>query len=144
MKCRALLVFIFFSCIPFAADADSGVTGIWTAHDVGFPPWTLTLKADGVELSGTVQQGARGSSGYNTTLTMPAAIYDGEIDGNKITFKCQDPWTHDRTITLAGIVNGDEISFTRTVVVRPGGNPGTNGIFGISGAAQFTAQRVAR
>jgi uncharacterized membrane protein YhaH (DUF805 family) len=129
---------------PTAQKPNGAVTGVWTAHDVGFPPWTLTLKADGVELSGTVQQGARGSSGYNTTLTMPAAIYDGEIDGNKITFKCQDPWTHDRTITLAGIVNGDEISFTRTVVVRPGGNPGTNGIFGISGAAQFTAQRVAR
>jgi hypothetical protein len=51
------------------------------------------LKADGIELSGTVQQGARGSSGYNTTLTMPVAIYGGEIDGNKITFKCQDPWS---------------------------------------------------
>jgi hypothetical protein len=73
---------------------------------------------------------------------MPAAIYDGEIDGNKITFKCQDPWVHDRTITFTGIVNGDEITFTRQVVVRPGGDPGRNGIFGASGAARFTAQRV--
>jgi hypothetical protein len=44
------------------AAAESGVTGVWTAYDVGFPPWTLTLKADGAKLSGTVQQGARGSS----------------------------------------------------------------------------------
>jgi len=113
---------------------------VWTAYDVGFPPWTLTLKADGAKLSGTVQQGARGSSGY-TTLTMPVAIYDGEIDGNKITFKCQDPG-HDRTITFTGIVNGDEITFTRTVLVKPGGHPGSNGIFGASGAAEFTAQRI--
>jgi uncharacterized membrane protein YhaH (DUF805 family) len=123
------------------AAAESGVTGVWTAYDVGFPPWTLTLTADGAKLSGTVQQGAGGSRGY-TTLTMPAAIYDGEIDRNTITFKCQDPWVHDRTITFTGILNGDEITFTRTVVVRPGGNPGSNGIFGASGAAEFSAKRV--
>jgi uncharacterized membrane protein YhaH (DUF805 family) len=123
------------------AAAKSGITGVWTAYDVGFPPWTLTLKADGVKLSGTAQQGAHDSSGYNTTLTMPVAIYDGEIDGNRITFKCQDPG-HDRTITFAGIVNGDEITFTRTVLVKPGGSPGMNGIFGASGAARFAAQRV--
>jgi hypothetical protein len=92
-------------------------------------------------LSGTVQQGARASSG-RTRLTMPAPIYDGGIDGNKITFKCQDPWSHDRTITFTGIVNGDMITFTRTVMVKPGGDPGGNGIFGASGAAEFTAQRV--
>jgi hypothetical protein len=124
------------------AAAESGVTGVWTAYDVGFAPWTLTLKADGAKLSGAVQQGVHDASGYNTTLTMPAAIYDGEINGNKITFKCQDPWVHDRTITFTGILNGDEITFTRTVVVKPGGNPGSNGIFGASGAAEFIAQRV--
>ena len=122
--------------------AEGGVTGVWAAYDVGFPPWTLTLKADGAKLSGTVQQGAGGSSGHSEALTMPAAIYDGEIDGNKITFKCQDPWSHDRRITFTGIVNGDEITFTRTVLVKPGGNPGSNGIFGASRAAEFTAQRV--
>ena len=72
---------------------------------------------------------------------MPVAIYDGEINGDKITFKCQDP-SHDRTITFTGIVNGDEITFTRTVLVKPGGHPGSNGIFGASGAAEFTVQRV--
>jgi uncharacterized membrane protein YhaH (DUF805 family) len=127
---------------PAAHKPNSVVTGVWSAYDVGFPPWTLTLKADRANLSGTVQQGVR-ASGYSTTLTMPAAIYDGEIDGNKITFKCQDPWSHDRTITFTGIVNGDEITFTRTVQVKPGGRPGTNGIFGVSGAAEFTAQRLA-
>jgi uncharacterized membrane protein YhaH (DUF805 family) len=125
------------------AAAESGVAGVWTAYDVGFAPWTLTLTADGARLSGTVQQGVRGSSGYNATLTMPAAIYDGEIDRNKITFKCQDPWLHERTITFTGIVNGDAITFTRTVLVRPGARPGGNGIFGVSGAAEFTAHRVA-
>lgn len=121
--------------------AESGVTGVWTAYDVGFPPWTLTLKADGIKLSGTVQQGVRDSSGYSTTLTMPVAIYDGEINGNGISFKCQDP-RHDRTITFTGIVNDNEITFTRTVLVKPGGDPGRNGIFGASGAARFTAHRI--
>jgi hypothetical protein len=123
------------------AAAESGVTGVWEAYDVGFPLWTLTLSADGVKLSGTVQQGAHDGSGYSTTLTMPVAIYDGEINGNSITFKCQDPG-HDRTITFTGIVNGDEIIFTRTVLVKPGGHPGSNGISGASGVAEFTAQRV--
>ena len=40
------------------AAAESGITGAWKAYDVGFAPWTLTLKADGLKLSGTVQQGA--------------------------------------------------------------------------------------
>jgi hypothetical protein len=142
MRCSAPLVLIFFSCITFAADAESGLTGVWTAYDVGFPPWTLTLKANGIKLSGTVQQRAHDSSGYNTTLTMPVEIYNGQIDGNKITFKWQDTWRHDRTITFSGIVNGDEITFTRAVLVKPGGNPGSNGIFGASGAAEFTAKRV--
>jgi hypothetical protein len=123
---------------PAAQKPNSAVTGVWTAYNVGFPPWTLTLKADGVKLSGTVRQGTHGSSGYNTTLTMPAAIYDGEINGNKITFKCQDPG-HDRIITFTGIINGDEIAFTRTVLVKPGGDPGRNGIFGASGAARYRA-----
>jgi hypothetical protein len=75
-------------------------------------------------------------------IAMPVAIYDGEIDGNKITFTCQDPG-HDRTIRFTGIVNGDDITFTRTVLVKPGGYPGMNGIFGASGAAEFTAHRAA-
>jgi hypothetical protein len=52
------------------------------------------------------------------------------------------PLVTDRTIPFTGIVNGDKITFTRTVLVKPGGNPGGNGIFGASGAAEFTAQRV--
>ena len=68
MKCRALLVFMFFPCIPFAADAEGGVT-----HGT-----------DGVTVSAFLL-------------------------GNKISFKCQDPWSHDRTVTFTGIVNAEAL-----------------------------------
>ena len=127
---------------PAQSRVISGVASVWRAYDVGFPPWTLTLKADGAALSGTVRQGARDRSGERTTLTMPVAIYDGRINGDEITFRCRDPGNN-RTITFIGIVNGDEITFTRAVLVRPRRDPGENGIFGASGAARFTAQQVA-
>jgi hypothetical protein len=180
MSLKALLAFVLFSFISFAANGESdtvlrgspprdssrvisvqpthdpkvqttrgtgpsgpesGVTGVWTADNVGFPPWTLALKAEGGKLDGTVMQGAKDSSGSSTTLTMPVEIYDGEINGTTITFKCQDPG-HNRTITFTGTVNGDEIVFTRKVVVKPGGYPGGKGIFGASGVSQFNARRV--
>jgi hypothetical protein len=41
-----------------------------TAKDVGFTPWTLKLHADGVKLSGTVQQSAiRRARGMRTDQT---------------------------------------------------------------------------
>jgi ribonuclease BN (tRNA processing enzyme) len=117
------------------------ITGTWNADDVAFAPWTFNLKAEGAKVTGTVSQG--GSAGSITTsLTGLTAIYDGAIEGNNISFKCDSPDGGVRTITFVGTIEGDIISFTRAVKVQPGGYPGMNGIYGASGAARFTAKRI--
>ena len=58
-----------------------------------------------------------------TSLTEPVEIYDGTIHGNTISFKCSSPRGGDRTIRFIGEIQDDEITFTRDVQVRPGGDP---------------------
>ena len=120
--------------------AQGSVTGTWKAEEVAFAPWTFTLKAEGAKVTGTVSQG--GSSGAMiTTLTGATAIYDGAIEGNKVSFKCDSP-DGGRTVSFSGVVAGDIITFTRQVNVQPGRFPGMNGIYGASGATHFTAKRL--
>jgi hypothetical protein len=98
------------------------ITGTWKADDVAFAPWTFNLKAEGAKVTGTVSQG--GSAGSITTsLTDLTPIYDGTIEGNNVSFKCDSPDGGVRTITFAGTIEGDTISFTRAVKVQPGGYP---------------------
>jgi TonB family protein len=121
-----------------------GPTGTWRVEDVAYAPWTLVLHADGTTLTGTVIQAQTNRAGGQigiTTLTAPVAIYDGTIDGNTISFKCKSP-DGNRTITFAGQMSGDEITFSRDVQVRPGGDPGEDGIYGAAGASHFTAKRI--
>ena len=140
MKSRLLLAFFFAA--PVATFAQSGITGIWKATDVGFAPWTLTLQADGSQLTGTVSQGAADpASSYMTSLTAPVGISDGTINGDTISFKVVAPGGS-RTITFVGTIDGDQIAFTRNVQVQPGGDPGRNGIYGASGATTFIARRA--
>ncbi|MGA3266608.1 MAG: hypothetical protein ABSE16_07290 [Verrucomicrobiota bacterium] len=117
-----------------------GITGTWQAQDVGFAPWTFTLKAAGAKVTGTVRQGQFNGT-MATTLTGATAIYDGAIAGNQVSFKCDSP-DGGRTISFSGVVGGDIITFTREVKVQPGSFPGMNGIYGASGATNFTAKRV--
>jgi len=117
-----------------------GVTGTWKAEEVAFAPWTFTLKAEGAKVTGTVSQGGA-SAGMTTTLTGETPIYDGALEADKVTFKCDSP-DGGRTITFWGVVSGDTITFTRECKVQPGRFPGMNGIYGASGATRFTATRV--
>jgi hypothetical protein len=121
----------------------AAVAGIWTSRDVSYAPWTFVLRSDGNTLTGVISQGRYNSSRTRaTTLTPPTEIYDGTIRGNTISFKCQSPGSADRTITFTGQIDGDEITFTRTVEIRPGGDPGDDGIYGLSGAPHFVARRA--
>jgi ribonuclease BN (tRNA processing enzyme) len=129
-----------FLAVLVTISAQDGISGTWKAQDVAFAPWTFTLKAEGAKVAGTVSQG--GSDGTNTTtLTGAAAIYDGAIEGNHVSFKC-DSADGGRTISFSGVMDGDIITFTREVKVQPGGYAGMNGVYGASGAAHFTARRV--
>ncbi len=130
----------WFLTLVVSAIGQSGITGSWKAEDVAFAPWTFTLRAEGGKVTGTVSQG--GSSGTTTTtLTGATAIYDGSVEGNNVSFKCDSP-DGGRTIAFSGLMSGDTIAFTREVKVQPGGYAGMNGIYGASGASSFTATRV--
>lgn len=121
--------------------AQETVNGTWQARDVAFAPWTFHFTADGPRLTGTVSQA--GASGSNTTtLTADTPIYDGIIEGNRVSFKCDSPDGGVRTIAFTGTIEGDTITFDREVQVRAGAYAGTNGIYGASGAPHFTARRV--
>jgi ribonuclease BN (tRNA processing enzyme) len=139
MKSASRFVGLFFAVVA-SFIAQGGINGTWKAEDVAFAPWTFTVKAEGAKVTGTVSQG--GSSGTTTTtLTEATAIYDGTIEGNNVSFKCDSP-DGGRTIAFSGVMAGDIITFTREVKVQPGGYPGMNGIYGASGASHFTAKRV--
>src|SRR5690242_15532970 len=125
----AFVALAFFVTILFIAYAQDGLKGTWTADDVAFPPWTFNLQSEGSKLSGTVSQGtSNAATGVATSLTAPTPIQDGAIEGNRLSFKVLAPGGS-RTITFAGVIDGDTINFTREVVVQPGGDPGQNGIY---------------
>jgi len=125
---------------PRGAPVWQGITGTWKVEGVGFAPWTFTLKADGAKVTGTVSQGGS-SGGWATSLTGETPIYGGTVSGNMVSFKCDSP-DGGRTISFSGVMAGDVITFTREVKVQPGADPGMNGIYGSSGATDFTAKRV--
>lgn len=115
-----------------AADPPSNVfAGNWEAVGPGAYGFTaVDLIANGTNLTGTVSQ-PRAS----------VQISDGHIDGVELVFKATSG-DGDRTITLRGKLEGDEIRFTREFVLRPGGFPGTQGIFGAAGPSTFVAKRI--
>lgn len=68
-------------------------------------------------------------------------VVDGKVDGDELIFKATTV-DGDRTITLRGRVNGDEITFTREFVLRSGGVPGGPGLFGAAGPSIIVASRL--
>ena len=116
--------------------------GTWKAEDVAYPPWTLTLAVDEGKVTGTVSQASTDlRRGRRTDWTGPVAIYDGFIERDTVSFKCNSP-DGDRTMLFTGKIDGNEVVFTREVKLRPGGNPGDDGIFGLGGATHFTATKA--
>jgi hypothetical protein len=123
--------------------AQSDLSGLWRAEGLDPAVWRVALRADGRALTGTVM----------SCTSLPVEIYDGRVDGNTITFKCNSP-DGDRTVSFTGIVNGDEISFAWEKRVRPGGvsrpdpvdvqfeDPDARNLFGASTPARFIARRV--
>lgn len=100
--CAGLM--LAFLTVAFAA---AGIDGKWTAEvpgRQGTQTMTMTFKAEGEKLTGTVS-GRMGDT----------AISDGTIKGNDVSFKVVREF-NGNTITLkyTGKLNGDEIKFTRT------------------------------
>jgi hypothetical protein len=112
----------------FAAD----VTGKWTYQQPGRGggdpvPVTITLKADGATLTGSVpaMMGGRGGGGGGTPPA-PTEITNGKIDGDKIYFEAKRTTQNGESITkYEGTVSGDTLNLKVTRPGRGGGDPTT-------------------
>jgi hypothetical protein len=120
--------------------ADGRVRYVAT-EGVGFAPWTLDLKITEAAVSGAIFQHRTDANGASTNQIGPFDIFDGKVQGKTITFKARSPGG-ERLATFTGEISGDQIRFTRNVEVKPGGDPGLNGILGGQGAAEFVAKRA--
>jgi hypothetical protein len=120
MKLRLVLL----SCLLAVAALAADVSGKWTAQVQGrggqTREQTITLKADGSALTGSIS-GPRGD----------AAISDGKIDGDTITFSVVREFNgNSMKMNYTGKVSGDQIQFK---VERDGGE---------GRGMEFTAKRA--
>jgi hypothetical protein len=114
-----------------AGTAPTGIAGTWR-FEAEQDSWTATLKAEGSKLTGTVTSCASNRVAID--------IFEGQVDGNAITFKCKS-LNGVRTLTFTGKVSGDEIAVTWEQA-GAGGNGADAFIFGESAPRQFTLKRV--
>ena len=128
---RVLLVFALLLVATGLVYAQAGVAGKWTGETPGrggaaATPLTLELKVAGTTLTGTITNGAQPA----------AAISDGKLDGNKISFTqtISNNGT-DVMVSYTGEVNGDELSLTRAGGGGRGGAGGGGGRGGAGGGA---------
>jgi alcohol dehydrogenase (cytochrome c) len=131
----AFLILFATCALTYSQSRANGPTGTWRVEGDGTRfRWEAVLRADGPNLIGAV-------SSCNS-ITRAFEIFEGEVNGETITFKCRS-LDGQRTVTLNGRVEGDEIDFTWELQVQDGGNPGANDeMFGVSAPRRFTAKRV--
>jgi hypothetical protein len=126
----ALLLPVVWASLPLA---QNDVEGTWRAEGQPSMPWTFALSVNGTTVTGTATM----------TGAAPAAIVDGRTDGRTVSFRATSA-DGDRTVIFTGTWDGEALSFTREVLVRAGGSPGGNGLFGANGPPRFIARRVSR
>ena len=129
-----ILAVMFLARTPILAQ--TGPTGTWIVEGAGQEfPWEAVLRADGPNrLLGAVSSCA--------SVRRPIEIFDGNIQGNTISFKCKSV-NRQRTVILTGKIRGDEIDFTWELRVAEGGSRGSaDGPFGTSAPPRFTAKRA--
>jgi hypothetical protein len=125
MARKSVLVAIIVLVVTLAAFA-ADVTGKWTyqmaGRNGGAPrSLTITLKADGSKLTGSVPSRMMGRGGT------PTEISNGKIDGNNIYFEVtRDIQGNSFTSKYQGTLNGDELKLKITSPGFGGGEPRTN------------------
>ena len=119
-----LTILLIASFALMAAD----VSGKWTYEGPGRGgnpgrPVTITLKADGATLTGTVPAGGRPGG---DTPPPPVDITDGKVDGNNISFTVKREFNGNSVvIKYEGVLTGDELKLKITRDGRDG-TPMTN------------------
>ena len=116
-------ILLAFASLVMAAD----VTGNWRFEQPGRGgnpgrPVTITLKADGAKLTGSVPGMGRGGD----TPPPPTEITDGKVDGNNVSFTVKREFNGNTMVQkYEGVVNGDEMKLK---ITRTGqdGTPQTN------------------
>lgn len=133
---RTVVVMLCLATVPTIAQ--DTVNGTWQVESTAAAPsWSVFLRVDGDSVTGVVSRCA-------SAQARPTDISDGRLDGKSLTFKCTSG-DRDRTVTFAGTVEGDTITFRWERRLRPGGfdNGAVDRMFGPSAARQFTVKRVA-
>jgi hypothetical protein len=133
-------ILLAVALVAVAADA---ITGKWTYEMQGRGGGgggggtprvvTLDLKADGMNLTGTVLQpmggrGGGGGGGGAATPPAPVAISNGKVDGNNVSFEVTRPGRNGGDPTTAkytGTVSADELKLKVTSPGYGGGDPTT-------------------
>ncbi len=107
MKTKVCMLLICLFAIAALGLAQARVDGKWTAEiqgGRGVQMQTLTLKADGGKLTGTVEGGRGGA----------IPIEEGTVSGNTISFKTKQMGRGgEQVFKWTGTVSGDEIKFKR-------------------------------
>jgi hypothetical protein len=125
MTKKLLFVSTVLFLVAFVALA-ADVSGKWTYQQPGRgggdpTPVTITLKADGATLTGTVPGRGRGGAPGE-----PMTIVNGKVDGNNVYFEVKRQGQNGETVTkYEGVVNGDTMDLKVTAPGR-GGDPMTN------------------
>jgi hypothetical protein len=114
MTKKLLFVMTILLVASFALLA-ADVTGKWTFEQPGRGgnpgrPVTITLKADGSTLTGTMPGGGRGGAPAD-----PIAISDGKVDGSNISFTVKREMNGNTMVQkYEGTLNGDELKLKIT------------------------------
>jgi hypothetical protein len=119
--------------ISARAISQTGPSGRWIVANIANGPWIFTLSASSTALGGFVNQ-----QGSNITVS----IAGGKATDTSVSFTVLSP-DAERLVVFNGRVNGDEISFVRTITPLPGGSRGGNDLYGASAPLQFVAKRAA-
>ena len=109
---RKILMFACFVCVCGLAVSAAGVDGKWKTEfdtQIGVQKYVFTFKVEGEKLSGKASFERMDQKGE-------ADLLEGKVSGNDISFVEKLSFDgNDIRIEYKGKINGDEISFTRTV-----------------------------